>query len=175
MSTFKFSGMSKLVGIAALIWMPSSYATIGSVMPSAEDVAITSPRTTLPNLLAGVADATLGGLIAKVQTFDSTPADQAILNEIDRMSAQNTGKLEQDRSPQTEQGQTGKPLFIQSEAATECRAPRGMKASYNFKAVTEAECMCELYQRAPSARATGVSVEQFHWIKRCKKARFIAG
>ena len=175
MSAFKFSGMSKLVGIAAIIWMPSSYATIGSVMPSLEDVAITSLRTLSPNLLASVADVTLGDLIAKVQTFDSTPADQAILNEIDRMSAQNTGKLEQDRSPQTEQAQTVKPLFIQSEAATECRAPRGMKASYNFKAVTEAECMCELYQRAPSARATGVSVEQFHWIKRCKKARFIAG
>lgn len=174
MSTFKFSGMSKLVGIAALIWMPSSYATIGSVMPSLDNVTFTTPRA-LPNLLASVADVTLGELIAKVQTFDSTPADQAILNEIDRMSAQNSEKLEQEKSPQAEQAQTVKPLFIQSEAATECRAPRGMKASYNFKAVTEAECMCELYQRAPSARATGVSVEQFHWIKRCKKARFIAG
>ena len=164
MSTFKFSGMSKLIGIAALVWMPLSYATIGSEAPSSDGETITSQRALLPNLLASVADVTLGDLIAKVQTFDSTPPEQAILNEIDRMSVQNTENLARERLPQGDQAQTAKALFIQSEAVTECRAPRGMKASYNFKAVTEAECMCELYKRAPSARNSGVSIEQFHWI-----------
>lgn len=175
MSIFKFSGVSKLIGIATLVWMQSSHATIGSEIPAVEGATMTWQRTLSPNLLASVADVTLGNLIAKVQTFDSTPSDQAILTEIDRMSARNTENPEREGLPQREQAQTTKALFIQSEAVTECRAPRGMKASYNFKAVTEAECMCELYKRAPSARNSGISVDQFHWIKRCKKARFIAG
>jgi hypothetical protein len=66
-------------------------------------------------------------------------------------------------------------LAINSEAPEACRASSIERSAYNYGAVAESECTCELYQRNPEAKFGNASAKEFHWVKSCKKARYKAG
>lgn len=118
---------------------------------------------------------TFGDMLDRLELLDEVDAPASFVAALHTASVVSTefpldGAFEAD----AEAVDMGILLAINSEAPGACRANGIMRSAYNYGAVAESECTCELYQRNPATRFGNATAKDFHWVKSCKKARYKA-
>lgn len=143
----------------------ASFSFSLSDLPRAEPIQISS------NLK------TFGELLDRLELLDEAEAPANIVAALQTASVVSTTEFPLDDTIVAADGDisVGTFLAVNSEAPGACRANGVARSDYNYGAVAESECTCELYQRNPAARFSRATAEEFHWVKSCKKSRFKAG
>lgn len=119
---------------------------------------------------------TFGELLDRLDVLDEADAPASIVAALHTEAVASTEfPLDDAFEATTETVDMGTLLAINSEAPGACRANGVMRSAYNYGAVAELECTCELYQRSPATRLGNATAKDFHWVKSCKKARYKAG
>ena len=119
---------------------------------------------------------TFGELLDSLESLDEEDAPAGFVAALHTASVASTEfPLNSVFNPATEAVGMRTLLSINSESSGACRADGVMRSDYNYGAVAESECTCELYQRSPATRFGNASAKDFHWVKSCKKARYKAG
>lgn len=117
-----------------------------------------------------------GELIERLDLLEVADAPASFVAALQSVAVVSTTEFPFDDSGyEADAETTGMPILaINSEASGSCRASGVVRSAYNYGAVAESECTCELYQRNPASRFGKATAKDFHWVKSCKKARYKA-
>lgn len=120
---------------------------------------------------------TFGELLDRLDLLDEADSPASFVAALHTASVVTTTEFPIDGAFEaaTEAIDMGALVAINSEAPGICRANGVMRSAYNYGAVAESECTCELYQHSPATRFGNATAKDFHWVKSCKKARYKAG
>jgi hypothetical protein len=147
-----------------------------SVVPaSSHPVALDLPR--VEAIQISVSLKTFGEMLDRLEMLDEEDAPASFVAALHTASVVSTTEfpLASVFEVAAEAVDRGSLLAINSESPGACRADGVARSAYNYGAVAESECTCELYQRSPATRFGNATAKDFHWVKSCKKARYKAG
>jgi hypothetical protein len=163
-----------------IVCLPRAQAANFNELPSVGSASFTFSLSDLPRaepIQISSRLKTFGELLDRLELLDEADAPANIVAALRTASVVSTTEFPLDDAIATAVDATGMSgqLAINSEAPEACRANGVARGDYNYGAVAESECTCELYQRNPAARSSSATAKEFHWVKSCKKARYKAG
>jgi len=162
-----------------VVFLPRAHSANFSASPSVVTTPFTFglpdfPRPEIIQISSNLK--TFGELVDRLELLDEADAPASFVATLHTASVVSTEfPLNNAFEAATETVGMGTLLSINSESSGACRADGVMRSDYNYGAVAESECTCELYQRSPATRFGIATAKDFHWVKSCKKARYKAG
>lgn len=173
-------GIWAIGALLMVVLLPHAHSANFAESPSVVSAPVHSGLPDFPRAEAIQISAsfkTLGEMLDRLEMLDEEDAPASFVAALHTASVVSTTEfpLGSAFEAATEAVDMGSLLAINSEAPGACRANGVARSAYNYGAVAESECTCELYQRSPATRFGNATAKDFHWVKSCKKARYKAG